>query len=268
MIDVRRRTRAHAPMDHYDVRVRRVRRLSPRMVRITFGGAELAAFADDGHDQRIKLFLPGPGQDAPDVPRGPDWFGRWRARPEHARPVMRTYTIRTWRPADQEIDVDFVLHGDGGPASAWAARARSGDRATIFGAYAEYDPPDGTDWQLIAGDETALPAIGAILDALPAGTAARVFVEVADEGERRPLPSAADVDVTWLPRSGAPAGHTAVLQSALRGARFPDGRPYAWVAGESGMVTTIRRHLVREREVPADAVMFRGYWRRDGAMDP
>lgn len=266
----RRRERTHVPMRLYDVRVDRVRRLSPRMARITFGGADLAGFADDGPDQRMKLFLPAPGQnpeEAPDVPRGDDWYQRWRAMDPAVRPVMRTYTVRAARPADAELDVDFVLHGDSGPASAWAERARPGHRVAIFGAYAEHHPLPDARWHLIAGDETALPAIGAIIDGLPSGTPARVFVEVADDAERRHLTAAPDVDVTWVPRAGAPAGETSVLLSALRGADMPDDDPYAWVACEASAVRDIRRHLVGERGIAKDAITFMGYWRRDGPID-
>ena len=263
----RRRERTHVPMRLYDVHVGRVRRLSPRMARITFGGADLAHFADDGPDQRMKLFLPVPGRDAPDVPRGDDWYTRWRAMDPAVRPIMRTYTVRAARPADAELDVDFVLHGDSGPASAWAERARPGDRAAIFGAYAEHHPLPDARWHLIAGDETALPAIGAIIDGLPAGTPARVFVEVADDAERRHLTVAPDVDVTWVPRGGAPAGETSVLQAAIRGADMPDDDPYAWVAGEASTVRDIRRHLVRERGIAKESITFMGYWRRGGPIE-
>lgn len=266
----RRRARVHVPMGHYDARVTAVRRLTPHMVRVTFGGPGLAGFVDDGPDQRLKLFLPRAGAErtrVPDVPRGADWYPRWRATDPDVRAVMRTYTVRASRPEAAELDIDFVLHGDRGPASAWAGRAEAGDAAVLYGAYAEHDPTPEADWRLIVGDETAVPAIGAILDDLPAGTPARVFAEVADEAECRTLTGAPGVDVTWVPRGGAPAGETSVLLSTLRGADLPDGVPYAWVAGESGAVKEIRRHLVRDRRIPKEAVTFMGYWRRGGPIE-
>lgn len=263
----RRRARSHVPMQYHDLHVIRVTRLSPHMARITFGGEGLTDFIDDGPDQRLKLFLPHPGQDRPDVPHGEDWYQRWRAMDPDTRAVMRTYTVREARPYAGELDIDFVLHGDTGPASAWAGRARPGDRAAMLGAYAEYDPLPGAGWQLIIGDETALPAIGAIVGSLPAGTHARVFVEIHDDAERRHLTGAPEVDLTWVPRSGAPAGETTVLLDAVRGADLPDGTPYAWVAGESAAVRDIRRHLVGDRGIPKDAVTFMGYWRRGGPIE-
>ena len=263
----RRRTRTHVPMDHYDLHVTAVRRLSPHMARVTFGGDRLTDFVDDGPDQRLKLFLPAPGRARPDVPRGDDWYQTWRSMDPDTRPVMRTYTVRESRPHAGELDIDFVLHGDSGPASAWAGRARPGDRVAVFGAYAEHDPAPDADWRLIIGDETALPAIAAIIDGLPAGTPARVFAEVHDIGERRHLTFAPEVDVTWVSRAGAPAGETTVLLDAVRGADLPDGTPYAWVAGESATVRDLRRHLVGDRGIPKESVTFMGYWRRGGPIE-
>lgn len=118
-------------------RVVATRRLGAHFVRITFGGSELTGFGAAGNDQRIKLLLPAPGRDLSDVPEGPDWHARWRKLPDAVRPVMRTYTVRAFRPADAELDVDVVVHGlDGGPSgpvSSWAASARVGDELALVG---------------------------------------------------------------------------------------------------------------------------------------
>jgi NADPH-dependent ferric siderophore reductase len=236
------------------------------MRRITFAGPDLAGCASAGHDQRIKLFFPLAGQTEPVVPEGPDWWTEFRAMPDDVRPPIRTFTIRALR--DGELDVDFVLHGDTGPASTWAGRAAPGDRVAILGpdrrhtpilGY-EYRPGAGTDWTLLAGDETALPAITAILAALPAGRRTHVFLEVESAREMRPLDCAADVRVTWLSRGGRPATGGGLLRAAIAGSAFPDGRPYAWLAGESSAVTDLRRHLVRDRGIDKEDVYFSGYW--------
>ena len=252
------REREHAPMAMHDVTVTRVQRLGANLVRLTFHAPSLAEFADDGPDQRFKLLLPRPGQRRPVLPDGGNnWYSQWAQMPDDVRPILRTYTIRRFRCEDREVDVDFVLHGDGGPASAWARRAKVGDRVGIYGAYADYDPPPDADWQLIVGDDTALPAIGAILDRtrLPS----RVYVEVGSAHHRIDLAG----EVTWMHRDD---GQT--LLDAVRAAAFPDGRAYAWVAGESTAVQAIRRHLVHERGVPREAVTFTGYWRLGGSVDP
>ncbi|MFE5741323.1 siderophore-interacting protein [Streptomyces celluloflavus] len=268
---------ATAPFRFFDVRVVRTRRLSTSMVRITFGGEHLAELASGGRDQRFKLFLPRPHQDVPVLDdTGDDWFTAWRAQDPAERAVMRTYTIREQRPASREFDVDFVLHGTGnaagapaaGPAGHWAAHARPGDRVSVLGPAVEdnggvdFRPPAGTDWVLLTGDETALPAVAGILSWLSPGTRAKVWLEVAHEDGRQPLPTVADADITWIVTdAGAPGGGTPVLD-ALRAAELPEGTPYAWIAGEAGTVKAVRRHLVGERGMDRRAVKFTGYWRR------
>jgi NADPH-dependent ferric siderophore reductase len=304
-----KRRHAHVPMRFYRVEVRAVHRLTPHAVRVTFGGPDLAGFADDGPDQRCKLFLPRHDGTAPAVPEDPEWFARLRAMPAADRPVARTYTIRAARPRSAEVDIDFALHvdshgrdshghdshrhysrhstggpgsGAAGPATRWARTARPGEQAVLWGVRAEYDPPAGAAWHLVAGDDSALPAVAAILERLPARTVAHVVLEIADATARRPLPTAAEATVTWVyrdrrhgggPHRDAPHGPTGTgsgggpLLDALRRARLPAGTPYAWVAGETSDVAAVRRHLVRERGVPAESVTFMGYWRRGGSIE-
>ena len=167
--------------------------------------------------------------------------------------------MRAHRPASAEIDVDFVLHGDTGPASAWASRVTPGDRVAFLGPHGLYDVPDGTDWQLLVGDETALPAIGAIIEQLPAGTRVSAYIEVSEREERQTFETRGAVEVHWLLRESRPLGEA--LLDAVRTATFPGGAPYAWVSGEAGVVKLVRRHLVREREVDKRRICFAGYWR-------
>jgi NADPH-dependent ferric siderophore reductase len=260
----------------FRVEVVRTQQISPHLRRITFGGACLTGCVSAGHDQRIKLFLPLPGQADPIVPEGPEWYTEYRLMPEDIKPPMRTFTIRELRADQHEMDVDFVLHGDLGPASTWAGRAAPGDRVAILGPNAlytpicgyEYQPDADTDWTLLAGDETALPAITAILSAMPAGRRALVFLEVGSTAEMRPLPGAADVHVTWLSRDGAPATvASTLLRDAIARTELPTGRPYAWLAGESSAVTGLRRHLVRERGIDKKDVYFSGYWLLGSAIE-
>ncbi|GGO44522.1 siderophore-interacting protein [Streptomyces daqingensis] len=273
------------PFEFFDVHVVAARRLSPSMVRVTFGGEALRRFASGGRDQRIKLFLPHPGQDAPVVPSdaGDAWFTVWRAMDPDVRGIMRTYTVREQRRFPrEELDVDFALHGVGdpadaggsgfvasGPASRWAASARPGDRVTLLGPVVDdnggvdFRPPPGTDWVLISGDETALPAVAGILEWLPPGTPAKVWLEVSQAGDIQDLPTVADADITWLVRDNTARARTDFVLGSLRAADLPEGTPYAWIAGEAGTVKALRRHLVRERGFDRRAVKFTGYWRAD-----
>ncbi|MGW4547600.1 siderophore-interacting protein [Streptomyces violaceorubidus] len=273
-------TAVAAPFRFFSLQVVRTRRLGPSLARVTFVGPDLRAFRSDGLDQSLSLFLPHPGQAEPAVPveLGEGWWQGWRELPDDVRAVMRSYTLRALRQDGDglttEIDVDFVLHGldagsgiQAGPAARWAAGAAPGDRVLLLGpALADnrairFRPPEDTDLVVIWADETAVPAACAIVEALPAGTPARIWLEVPHAEDVQDLRTTADVEVTWLVRD-AGDGPGAGL-AALRGARLPSAEhPYVWIAGESGCVKELRRHFVGERGVDRRRVTFVGYWRR------
>ncbi|GAA1268410.1 siderophore-interacting protein [Pseudonocardia aurantiaca] len=287
-----------APWRLFAVEVREVRRLTPSFVRVTFTGPDLHLFADNGYDQRIKLALPLPGERGVDLPGGADWYARWRALPEHRRNPVRTYTVRAVRPHLSEVDIDLVLHGDGGPATRWARRAQSGDEAAIVGPDARYGSghggvefrPPATGSLLLAGDETAVPAICGILERLPLDARGRVLLEVPIAEDALPVAAPPGVEIDWLSRGTG--GHGSRLVPAVSAAagellsgcapstgqpvvdvdvdpeilwEVPDEVPsvplYAWLAGEAGVIRTLRRHLVAERGLDRRAVAFMGYWR-------
>ena len=248
----------------YRAEVARTARLSPHLLRVSFAGPDLTGFPDAGPDQRVKLLLPLPGQDRPclDGVRGARDI---LALPDGVRPVMRTYTVRRLRPGDGELDIDFVRHSPAGPASRWTSAAAPGDQVAIFGPAITYRPGPGTTWQLVAGDETALPAIGAITESLPPAMTARVLIEIADARDIQHFSKVADANVTWLVRGTAPAHDSRRLLDEVRLTPLPRQGAYAWLAGEASVVTGLRRHLVEERGLPADAVAFSGYWRHGRA---
>ncbi|MFF5180560.1 siderophore-interacting protein [Micromonospora sp. NPDC000316] len=287
-----------APWRVFAVTVRAVRRLSPTFTRVTFTGDDLDRFADNGHDQRIKLVLPLPGQRGVHLPQGPDWYAAWRALPEHKRNPVRTYTVRAVRSHLAEVDVDLVLHGDSGPATRWARRASVGDEIALVGPDAGYDGnhggvefrPAGTGCVLLAGDETAVPAISAICERLAPHTRGIVMLEVPDADDVLPLTTPPQVEVRWLPRGTG--GHGSRLVPAVAAAaeellaagavgtaqpvadvdvdteilwevpaEVPTTPLYAWLAGEAGVISALRRHLVAERGVDRRSVAFMGYWR-------
>ncbi|MFE1246435.1 siderophore-interacting protein [Streptomyces sp. NPDC058735] len=270
-------TAVAAPFRFFSLQVVRTRRLGPSLVRVTFAGPDLHAFHSDGRDQSLSLFLPHPGQPEPVVPLelGDGWWQGWRELPDGVRAVMRSYTLRALRRDPDEIDIDFALHGvepgaraQAGPASRWAARAAAGDRVLLLGpALADnrairFRPPQDTDLVVVWGDETAVPAASAIVEALPAGTRARVWLEVPHAGDIQDLATGADAEITWLVRERR-AEDSPMALDALRAARLPYAeRPYVWIAGESGRVKELRRHFVRERGIDRRRVTFVGYWRR------
>ncbi|MEV6051227.1 siderophore-interacting protein [Streptomyces sp. NPDC052107] len=271
-------TAVAAPFRFFSLQVVRTRRLGPSLVRVTFGGTDLHAFHSDGRDQSVSLFLPHPGQPKPVVPLdlGEGWWRAWRELPDDVRAVMRSYTLRSLRRDAEgstvEIDIDFALHGIGsgaatpaGPASRWASRATPGDRVLVLGpAIADnrairFRPPEDTDLVVLWGDETAVPAATAILESLPAGTRSRAWLEVPHAGDIQDVRTEADAEITWLVRhDGSPMAVDAVRAAQLP----PAGRPYVWIAGESGQVKALRRHFVGERGVDRRRVTFVGYWRQ------
>ncbi|KAA9153170.1 hypothetical protein FPZ12_035210 [Amycolatopsis acidicola] len=239
------------------------RRVTPGMLRLTFGGPEVSGLTSGGYDQRVKLFIPPAGQLVPRLPLGEDWYGEYRAMPVEARPILRTYTIRAHRPEAGEFDIDFAAHGHDGPATDWARRARPGDilgivapaKGTVAPAGVEYRPGEA-DWQLFVGDETALPAIGSIIEALPERAKALAFLDVASPSDTQRFTTAGDVQVRWLPRSAR--GSTTL--EALRATEFPAGRPYGWVAGEAKLARAVHRQLT-ERGWRDDWIYCAGYWK-------
>lgn len=258
-----------APFRFFDVHVVRAELLGPSMRRITFGGEGLAGLTCGGRDQRVKLFLPHGHQEAPVMPGADDdWYPRYRAMDPDVRAVMRTYTVCGQRREPEEFDVEFALHGDGGPASRWATSARPGDRVAVLGPTHEdnggvdFRPPPDTGCVLLAADETALPAVAGILAWLPPGTRVRAWIEVPHAADIRRLPTEADAEITWLVH-----GQAGPAVEAIRDAALPAGAPYAWIAGEAGAVRTLRRHLVGERGFDRRAVTFTGYWRRGASEE-
>jgi NADPH-dependent ferric siderophore reductase len=213
------------------------------------------------------VLLPPPGAQQLTIDQDFSWELYQAMAPEQ-RPVGAYYTVRKHRPNVGEIDIDFVLHGDSGHASGWATRARVGDPVALWGPRSTFGPPDDTQWMLLVADETGLPAVAGILEALPASAMARVFIEVDNELERQPLVSAANFQVTWLYRNGAEPGTSAEkLVEAVREMRWPAGNGYAWGGGESRSVTMVRRYVRHVREMPRERVSIIPYWRHSSHPD-
>ncbi len=238
-------------------RVQRTERLTPHMVRVVLGGEGLAEFAaGEFSDHYVKLVFPLPGV------RYPEPFDIAQIRAEFPRdrwPRTRTYTVRDWDGAARELTVDFVVHGDEGLAGPWAAAAQPGEEIFLLGPGGAYAPEPGADWHLLAGDESALPAIAASLARMPAGAAVHAFIEVAGPEERQELAAPAGAEITWLHRGGAPVGRE--LVAAVRALDFPAGEVQAFVHGEAGFVKELRRLLRVERGIPRESLSISGYWR-------
>ncbi|WP_313822210.1 siderophore-interacting protein [Citricoccus sp.] len=314
----------------YRTRVTRISRLGGHFVRFTFADDDLRFFGTGGLDQRIKLMLPRADGTLPDVglfaepaPAMMEWYTRWRELPDGERNAMRTYTVRAVRPEVREIDVDFVLHGTAGPASAWALGAAVGDEMVILGPDERSETggrgrSGGIEWDpgsartvLMVGDETAAPAICAILETLDASFSGHVFIEVPDAGDILPVSTPTGVQLNWLARGDRPHGRAVTEAVQAWGREFgaevagaaatglgaagtgtdtaagtagvvgeteaeaadadatlwevppetPHGHWYAWLAGEAGTITGLRRHLVKGLGIDRKCVSFMGYWK-------
>ncbi len=222
--------------------VQAAERLTPRMIRVTLKGDDLAGFVSAGHDDHVKLFFPTAGQDG--------------AEP----PLMRDYTPRRYDAAAGTLVVDFALH-EAGPATQWAAQAAPGDTLQIGGPRGSFVVTDDFEWYLLVGDETALPAIGRRLEELRPGVRALVVAAVAGPEEEQAFESRAELDVHWVYRPLARATDSTSLLQAIAALTLPLGDGYAWVAGESLTAKAIRRYLVAERGLPKAWVKAAGYWR-------
>lgn len=292
--------------------VSRVERISPSFVRVSFAGAGLDRFGTPGKtfDQRIKIVFPSGSSALPELAQAdPNWYATWRALPEHARGTMRTYSLRDLHEDAQGTTavVDFVLHEedeDSGPACRWAQQACVGNevlligprRNRIDGGGIEYSPALGST-VLLAGDETAAPAIARILEDSSVELHGIAFIEVSSAADQLDIRAPSGCEVRWVARRGQP--HGSALISAVTtylglemdpltpeeqpeqliwetplysniaeedGAVQEASRRYFWIAGESGMVTTLRRHLVQSLHVDRSQIAFMGYWRQGVAM--
>jgi NADPH-dependent ferric siderophore reductase len=239
-----------------------VTQVTPSVRRVLLSGTETAVAAAG---PTVNVLVPRIGDLAPRWPHvARDGRIVW---PEGAHGVsLRSYTARRQDPGAGEVVMDFVLHGDG-PAAAWAAAAEPGALLGVAGSGALGDRPAG--WLLLAGDETALPAISRILAEAPSTVVGVALVEVAGPEEEQPLQAPAGVALRWLHRGGTPPGASTLLTHAVAGLDRPDGDDvFAWVAAESAAVRTIRADLRGRWGLGRAQHHAIGYWRRGRAMSP
>jgi NADPH-dependent ferric siderophore reductase len=209
--------------------VEHVQRLTPRMIRIVFGGEGLAGFAaGEFTDHYVKLRI---GE------------------------RTRTYTVREWD--GERLTIDFVIHGHEGVAGPWAATAKPGDTLELRGPGGAYTPDPAADWHLMVGDPSVVPAISASLARVPEGRLVHVLLQGEGPDDEQPLESPGDLRVQWLHGGGDER-----LADAVRELEWPEGAVHVFVHGEASAVRALRRHLLAERGLPRESVSISGYWKR------
>jgi NADPH-dependent ferric siderophore reductase len=256
-------SRVKAPAQRKMIRAEVVRtaRISRSFVTVTIGGPQLADFVYTGYDQCVRLFFRRDGQQGLTMPAMSNnaWIAQFMVTRTSIRPWVRNYTVRAFRPDSLEMDIEFALHGDGTPATAFATRAAAGDPVGIFDEGTGYHPTRTSS--LLVADESAVPAVLAILDKSPSRLLAHVYLEVPHTEDIREVHAPIGVTVHWVARDGSPEVPGQLVLHTLKAAELPKGPFYTWVAGESALATGLRRHLVQDRQVPKSDITFLGYWR-------
>ncbi|QCQ89783.1 siderophore-interacting protein [Rhodococcus sp. SGAir0479] len=252
-----------------EVDVLKVEDVTPGMRRVTVGGPSMDSHVRDGvrlppvrtngFDDDVKLLPVDPrtGELPFEVPRNTDnGTVDW---PAGSFQYSRTYTVRHFDADTREMAIDFAMH-EGGLAADWAGRVQPGEKILMAGPKHSSSLPRDVDWMLIAGDETALPAIAHCLEQLPPELPATVVIEVAEPAHRQEFECAAPLEVTWLFRSES--GGESRLVETVQAAQWRPGQPYLWVAGEALTIKPLRRWAKQDREIAKQYVEIAGYWRR------
>src|SRR3984957_16186612 len=191
--------------------------------------------------------------------------------PAAKKPSVRTITVRRVDVAARELTVDIVVHGEHGVAGPWAAAAQPGQPIYLMGPGGAYTPDPAADWHLLAGDESALPAIATALEALPPNAVGKAFIEVAGQEDEIPLTAPENVEVSWVYRGGRAAlvpedraGDFAPLIEAVTTAQWLPGQVHVFIHGEAQTVMhNLRPYIRKERGVDRKwASSISGYWRR------
>lgn len=231
--------------------VKKAWRLTPNMIRVTFAGPALAGFPVGREGGNCKLLIPDPGEP-------PTAFAK--RLDSGPAPLRRTYTVRAFRADVQELDIDFVAHGDNGPASRWASQAQAGDFLGFMGPSPSKVTDFNADWYLVAADPSALPVAAAALEAMPRDAKGIAVFEVTAPEDRQKIDAPAGIDMHWLVHPD-PTKPSTQQEDFLRAMDWPDGRVQTCIAGESSVIRSLRAFLHQEKAVPRSDTYISGYWK-------
>jgi NADPH-dependent ferric siderophore reductase len=244
--------------------------LTSHMFRVVLGGSGFDTFTPSKFtDSYVKLVFVPDEVDMASLPQ-PLTLDSFADLPGAKQLVVRTLTVRRADPAAREIAIDVVVHGEHGPAGLWAATAEPGQPVYLMGPSGAYAPDPAADWHLLAGDETALPAISVALEALPGDAIGQAFIEIAGPEDEIALTAPEGVQIDWIYRGGRAdligedrAGDHAPLIEAVKSAPWLPGQVHAFVHGEAQAVMhNLRPYIRKDREVDAKWASISGYWRR------
>jgi NADPH-dependent ferric siderophore reductase len=239
-----------------EMRVRRWRDVTPHMRRITLaGGGKIGRFVSDS--VHIRVLIPPTALAVPEWPvPGPDGRPKWPA--DDKRPASRLYTVRSVDLTAGEIDVDFVLHETVGVASSWAMNVTEGAIVGITGPGGRKIPGDA-GWYLLAGDETAIPAMARMLERFPEDARGVALIEVADGSEEQALTTRAQIEIRWVHRNGAAPGNHTLLEDAIRAVTLPE-KAFTWIGAEQQTVRAIRDYWRKDLALKNEDHYAMAYW--------
>jgi NADPH-dependent ferric siderophore reductase len=226
-------------------------RLTPNMIRVTFAGPELAGFPEGCEGGNCKLLIP-------DQDEGKERFAVRLSEGQSL--VKRTYTVRKFDAATRELSIDFVAHGDNGPASRWASRATAGDFLGFAGPSTPKIAHFEADWYLVAADSSAIPVAAAALEAMPRDAKGVAIFEITSEEDKQDIEMPEGIEVHWLVHAD-PHHNSTAQEKLIRSLDWPAGRVQTCIAGESGVIRTLRAFLAQERQVPREDTYISGYWK-------
>jgi NADPH-dependent ferric siderophore reductase len=250
------------PAQFREMTVADVRDLTPHMRRVRFAGKDLGRFGKFG-GMHVRVLFPTQAVPEPVWPMlGANGLPLWPS--EERRPAARVYTIRSLDVEAGFMDVDFLVHEGESVGSAWAVQASPGQKVGIMGPVGR--PVRQADWYLLGGDETALPAIGRLLETLPPKTRGTAFIEIADECERQSIANSTQIELHWLERGGREAGADERLVQQMLSVQWPqEGSAFGWFAAEAAAAATVRDHWRGAMGLGRDQTLAAAYWRRGTA---
>nr|WP_295865176.1 siderophore-interacting protein [uncultured Chitinophaga sp.] len=250
-----------------ELKVKRKTTITPHYIRITLTGDEVPLFANTTPGTNNKIFIPPAGMNKVHFPGFDDEKRQWIHAPEDVRPVVRTYTHRGMDAASKEMYIDFVVHGDNGPASAWAMHCQPGDVLGVAMHDMTKELFPAADWYFLIGDATAIPVLSAILESLPAHAKGRALIEVHSEADAQVITAPPGVSIDWLFNDNPEAGSLLACTARREQLPAPGVSKFAYVAAEFSTVKALREYFRKDLRWTNDELDAFAYWKAGKSED-